>query len=332
MARAGFWSGRVESTMAEPMPLPFLCVAHRGARAFAPENTLPAIALAGHLGANVVELDVQMSRDGELVVFHDDDLVRCTDVRARCPERAAESVSRWRRDELSRLDAGAWFARELAMPRERRQLYLRDLEEEEIAGCVGAEDIATYASGSVRIPTARQALVAARAGGLAVILELKTIPRRYPGIVSKVIALVRELGMERDVLISSFDHALLGEVRREEAALATGVITAERLHRPREYVQAIGAAAFHPACMDEADVLRRGADPNEIDVEMIRELCAADILVIPWTVNAPWRMRALLEAGVSGIITDYPNRLVRVLRERGGDIPRRPVRFAMRAR
>jgi glycerophosphoryl diester phosphodiesterase len=58
---------------------PFLNIAHRGARAFAPENTIPAIRMARRMGANAVKLDVQMSRDGELVVFHDDNLIGCSD-------------------------------------------------------------------------------------------------------------------------------------------------------------------------------------------------------------------------------------------------------------
>jgi glycerophosphoryl diester phosphodiesterase len=314
------------------MSRPFLCVAHRGARAFAPENTLPAIRLARRLGANAIELDVQMTRDGELVVFHDDDLVRCTDVTTRWPGRAAEGLSAWNWNELSQLDAGAWFVRELESPRQQRQPFLRDLDDGEQAAHVGTDAIELYASGRVRIPTVREALVAARAAGLAVILELKTIPRRYPDIGPRIVDLLQELQMEDDALVSSFDHALLADLRGRNAAISTGVITAERLYRVREYVQDLGAAAFFPACMDEVDVLRRGLDPGTLDVDLIGELQTAGVLVLPWTVNAEWRMRALLEAGVSGIITDYPNRLVRVLRERGGDLSSGPVRFATHGR
>lgn len=68
------------------MTRPFLAIAHRGARACAPENTLPAIRAAQRTGANVVELDVQVSRDGELVVFHDDTILRCSDGLSRFPD------------------------------------------------------------------------------------------------------------------------------------------------------------------------------------------------------------------------------------------------------
>ena len=52
--------------------------AHRGASGYAPENTLRAFALAADMGADGVELDVQISKDGRLVVFHDDELSRLT--------------------------------------------------------------------------------------------------------------------------------------------------------------------------------------------------------------------------------------------------------------
>lgn len=53
-----------------------LIFAHRGASAYAPENTLEAFALAAKMGADGVELDVRLSRDGELMVIHDEEIVR----------------------------------------------------------------------------------------------------------------------------------------------------------------------------------------------------------------------------------------------------------------
>ena len=76
-------------------------IAHRGASAVAPESTRAAILAAARAGASMVELDVQMTRDGRLVVFHDEDVRRTTDGRGRV---RAMSYAR-----LVRLDAGAWF-------------------------------------------------------------------------------------------------------------------------------------------------------------------------------------------------------------------------------
>jgi len=78
-----------------------LNVAHRGAAALAPENTMAAFEKAVELGADVIELDLHMSRDGELVVIHDDTLDRTTDGRGPVHERSLE--------ELMSLDAGRWF-------------------------------------------------------------------------------------------------------------------------------------------------------------------------------------------------------------------------------
>jgi glycerophosphoryl diester phosphodiesterase len=78
-----------------------LNIAHRGASALAPENTIAAFERAVELGAGVIELDLHMSQDGELVVIHDDTLDRTTDGRGPVHERSLE--------ELKRLDAGRWF-------------------------------------------------------------------------------------------------------------------------------------------------------------------------------------------------------------------------------
>ena len=90
---AGYW------------PLPRI-IAHRGASAAAPENTLAAIALAAGLGARAVELDVTLSRDAVPVILHDDTLERTTD--------GAGPVAAVPYERLAQLDAGSWFSREFA--------------------------------------------------------------------------------------------------------------------------------------------------------------------------------------------------------------------------
>jgi glycerophosphoryl diester phosphodiesterase len=82
----------------------FLGIAHRGASGRAPENTHAAFAAALALGAEAIELDCQLSADGELVVIHDETLDRTTDGRGPVGDRTAA--------ELARLDAGSWFGPE----------------------------------------------------------------------------------------------------------------------------------------------------------------------------------------------------------------------------
>ena len=79
-----------------------LTVAHRGSSAYAPENTLPAMQLAVDSGCDLVEVDVQRTRDGALVLVHDTDLERTTGRRAAVADVTLE--------ELRRLDAGSWFS------------------------------------------------------------------------------------------------------------------------------------------------------------------------------------------------------------------------------
>ncbi|GAA2933784.1 hypothetical protein GCM10011428_59180 [Streptomyces violaceus] len=86
-----------------------LVIAHRGASAYAPENTLAAVDKAAELGIPWVENDVQQTRDGELVVVHDDNLRRTTDAEEVFPGRAPWKVKDFTAAEIARLDAGSWF-------------------------------------------------------------------------------------------------------------------------------------------------------------------------------------------------------------------------------
>jgi len=96
-------------------------VAHRGASGYAPEHTIAAYTLAMEQGADYVEQDLTLTRDGVLVCLHDDTLERTTDVETRFPDRAVvetgadgQPAKRWYANdftlaELKTLDAGSWF-------------------------------------------------------------------------------------------------------------------------------------------------------------------------------------------------------------------------------
>lgn len=79
----------------------FTIIAHRGASAYYPENTLVSFEGAIVLGADMVELDVQLTSDGKVVVFHDEKISRCTNGRGRIADHTLA--------ELHKLDAGSWF-------------------------------------------------------------------------------------------------------------------------------------------------------------------------------------------------------------------------------
>lgn len=144
-------------------------VAHRGASADAPENTLAAVDEALAQGTDSIEVDLQRSADGHLVLLHDATLVRTTDVGTVFPDRAAAPVGAFTLAELKRLDAGSWFG----------------------PGFAGE-----------RVPTLDELLdrTADRAG---LLIELKD-PASYPGIEQQV---AERLGAPRaDVVVQSFDH------------------------------------------------------------------------------------------------------------------------------
>jgi glycerophosphoryl diester phosphodiesterase len=85
-------------------------IAHRGSSGAAPENTLAAVRLAIAQKADVVENDIQRTKDGELVIMHDTTLSRTTDVEQVFPERAPWFVGDFTLAEIKQLDAGSWFA------------------------------------------------------------------------------------------------------------------------------------------------------------------------------------------------------------------------------
>jgi glycerophosphoryl diester phosphodiesterase len=105
---------------AQGIPYPAV-IAHRGASYDAPESTTPAYLLARELGADYLELDLQRTRDGVLVVVHDDELSRTSNVADRYPERRKSPVSVFTLAELKSLDAGSWFNR--AYPQRARPSF-----------------------------------------------------------------------------------------------------------------------------------------------------------------------------------------------------------------
>src|SRR5262249_2057617 len=153
------------------------------------------------------------------------------------PGRPSYFVSDFTAAEIRTLDAGSWYAAELRKPPARRQPFLRSLNRQEMRQFVSKDELAHYKSGEVRHPTLRETLDLARRRGLLVNIEIKALPRLYPGITAKVVRLVRELGTEREVILSSFDHEQLAEVRRLSKRIATAALTPYRLHDPGRYVR-----------------------------------------------------------------------------------------------
>jgi glycerophosphoryl diester phosphodiesterase len=288
-----------------------LNIAHRGARAFAPENTLAAFEKAKLFGCPMFEIDVHTTKDGALIVHHDDQLSRCTDVKIKFPGRNSYYISDFTCAELSNLDAGSWYVKQLSLAAAQRQLFLQTLTDDEIAQFISREDIELYTSGTIRLPTLKQTLELARRLDLMVNIELKTLPRMYPGMADAVVNLVETLAMEHRVLISSFDHQQVQQVRQRSEIIATGVLTSDRMVNPEVYLKMLDADAYNPGL----DSLGFNSVQRKLDAVGIQNVLDLGYGVNVWTCNDKIEMRQLISAGVTGLMSDYPNRVQEILEE-----------------
>lgn len=241
-------------------------IGHRGAMGHAPENTLPSFELGLRQGADILELDVHLSRDGEVVVIHDATLERTTDGRGYVRDHTLA--------ELKRLDARGQHGGMGTVP---------------------------------RIPTFAEVLEWAQ-GRVALAVEIKAAYARYPGIEAKVVDLLARHGMTANVVVISFDHTSLVEVKRLEPGVAVGPLY---LARPVD-----SAALIHAA---RADVMRPNwAYVTEDEVRVARE---NDWAIAPWGATERWMWEHLWSLGVDAMSANHPDRLVAALAEFQGRQP-----------
>ncbi len=259
-----------------------LIAAHRGARSLAPENTLSAARLALAAGARMWEIDVRMSRDGEVVLIHDPDLKRTSDAQSKFPERSPWLVDDFTLSELRSLDFGSWFAKS-------------DPFGQIAAGAISAADLAKYTNEPVA--TLEEAILFTTSNDWLMNVEIKDLSGR-PGnesIVQKVIMLVGSLGATGKVLISSFNHRYLALIKKLDRNIRTGVLV-NRFHPdPARLMLELGAFTFNPA-------------PRAFCPWQMRRLKKKGYGVLVWVLNNPWIARAYFIGGADGIFTDFPQR------------------------
>jgi glycerophosphoryl diester phosphodiesterase len=184
-------------------------VAHRGAQAYAPENTMAAFRLASELGADAVELDVHLTADERLVVIHDDTLDRTTSGSGLVRDRT------W--DELCRLSAGEWYGAQFAG--ERVPLL---------------EEVLDWAR-QVRMPLSLELKRPNAALGR----------QAYPELGARVLAMIDAFGLRQEALLFSDDHAAVREVRQIAPDVATSITVGGAIFLdPVGIAQAAGADGF----------------------------------------------------------------------------------------
>jgi len=263
-----------------------LNIAHRGARSIAPENTLLAARRGLEAGADLWETDLAVTRDEQLILFHDDLLVRTTDVPQRFPDRAQDPFTTFDLVEIRSLDAGSWFV----VTDPHGQIAAGALSEADRRACRGET-----------IPTLEEALVFTRDANWRLNLELKKLPdpmADFP-VVPRVLAMIDRVGLKPDqVLVSSFQHAWLEEIRARRPSLEIQALIGYHTDRPLDWGDLAYATYNARATLIEDDTIRQRKQEG--------------VAINLFTVNEAADMRRFMALGVDGLITDFPQRLTKL--------------------
>jgi glycerophosphoryl diester phosphodiesterase len=267
-------------------------VAHRGASAYAPENTIPAFSLAAEQGATFVEFDLQLTKDKRLVCLHDNSLERTTDVEQVFPDRARSGSGgsrTWMLEdftlaEVKRLDAGAWLDAKFR---------------------------------GTRIPTFGETIDALR-GKIGLFIEVKS-PERYEGIERLIMADLASRKLDQPwadprtpVVIQSFSMTSLKIFR---GTLKT-TLPIHFLYGAKD-----GAAYAKPEALIQLQTFATGISPEKVVLEQhpeaMRQARDIGLAITPYTFRASAvsgypdvtaEMRHYLEKlRVDGVITDNPD-------------------------
>jgi glycerophosphoryl diester phosphodiesterase len=248
---------------------------HRGSAGTHPENTLESFRAAVAMGAQYVEFDVHMTRDGQVVVHHDENLERT------CGHPGV--IREMSYAELATLDAGRMFS---------------------------VDDGASFPFRGRGLKVPRLADVLAEVAGLRMIVEIK---QTTPSLVAPMLNVIDRAGIRRNVLIASEHQAPLDEVRR----LAPGVPTNFSYLESGGFLQAMAArdANYRPPAA-ALQVPREYESWQIVTPDSVGFAHSLGLEVHVWTVNDESEMTELLDMGVDGLISDYPERLLRVIAAR----------------
>ncbi|MGW3438152.1 glycerophosphodiester phosphodiesterase [Streptomyces bacillaris] len=245
-------------------------LAHRGASGYAPENTLAAVDAAKALGIDWVENDVQRTKDGVLVVVHDTDLKRTTDVEKVFPDRAPWAVKDFTAAEIAQLDAGSWFGERFA---------------------------------ETRVPTLTQFLHRLDRNRQKLLLEIKS-PASYPGIERDILRVLRKEGwlgpshVRNRLVIQSFGADSIKEVHALRPDVTTGFLGTPEVTDLPSY------AAFTDQINPSYTTI--GAD-YVAAVQRLKGPHGKRLRVNTWTVDSAADAAKVHAYGVDGIISNHPD-------------------------
>jgi len=262
-----------------------LNIAHRGARSLAPENTLAAARKAHALGADLWETDTAVAADGGLFLMHDDSMMRTTNVAEKFPDRVPAPFSTYTLAEIRTLDAGSSFERD-------------DPFGQVAAGAVSREELDAFVG--EKVPTLREAFELTVELDWRMNLELKAQPKPNDtfDVVTAVLALADEIGIgPAHLLFSSAQHDWLRTVKAR---------------RPEFEVQAL-IGLFPEDPIDFSDGFFDTFNPRitRCTVEELAAALARGLKLNPYTINEPDEIAQLRAIGITGLITDFPQRVAR---------------------
>ncbi|WP_201713443.1 glycerophosphodiester phosphodiesterase [Rossellomorea arthrocnemi] len=183
-----------------------LIFAHRGSAGTHPENTMEAFYEAERVKADGIELDVQLTKDGEIVVIHDETVNRTTNGKGFVKDYSLK--------EIQKLQANYKF---------KNKLFKKN-----------------------RVPSLREVFLWLKGNNIICNIELKNSIMDYQGLEEKVIGLIREFGFEDRIIISSFNHYSIVACYRLEPAVEIAPLYSSGLFMPWIYAQSLRAKAIHP--------------------------------------------------------------------------------------
>lgn len=294
---------------------------HRGARGLAPENTLAAFRKALEIGVSTIETDLAMTRDGVLVLSHDPRL----------------------NPDLTRGPDGKWLTgwgppiRTLS----KRELDAFDVGRLNPEGRYAGQWPQQVAADGERIPTLQALVALSRSMGRDKVrfnVETKLTPDRPDETVDPAtfaraaVGAIRAEGLLARTTVQSFDWRSLLEVKKLAPDIATACLTIEtsnmdtvrRATGPSPWHAGLNLAAHGgslPKLVKAAGCGTWSMFWRNLTPELVKEAKGLGLMVLPWTVNEPAEMGRLIDMGVDGLITDYPDRLRSVMAQRGLGLP-----------
>lgn len=250
-----------------------LVIAHRGGAGLWPENTLYAFEKASKLGVDVIEIDVRRTSDGTLVVLHDATVERTTGGMGRVTEMTLA--------ELKKYDAGYRWSPD------------------------GGETFPMRGRG-IAVPTLEEVFIALP--GMRFNIEPK---QDVPSITEPLCHLIRKHGMTDKVAVGSFSNAIIEEFRQTCPEVATSASPSEVSKFLA--MQKAGLVTAYSPPMQALQVPEYIGGLRVLTRGVVEAAHSRNLEVHAWTVNETQNMRHLIDIGVDGLMTDYPDRLMKLL-------------------